>query len=125
MNPSVLATMAYKQNAREVRSDRANEYEALSQVTNRLKRATSAANIAYSELVAAMHDNRRLWSVLALDVADEGNRLPQELKAKLVYLYEFISTHTARVLRQEAEVGPLIDINLAVMRGLMPQKVAA
>jgi flagellar biosynthesis activator protein FlaF len=124
MSAPHLAQSAYKQNVREIRSDRANEYEALSQVTARMKRASAAAN-TYADLVAAMHDNRRLWTALAQDVAGEGNGLPRELRAKLVYLYEFISVHTGRVLKDKANVGPLIDINLAVMRGLMPERAAA
>ena len=124
MSASNLAQSAYKQNVREIRSDRANEYEALSQVTARMKRGAAAAN-TYSDLVAAMHDNRRLWTALAQDVAGENNGLPRELRAKLVYLYEFISIHTGRILKGDAEVGPLIDINLAVMRGLMPERAAA
>ena len=124
MSAPLLAQSAYKQNVREIRSDRANEYEALSQVTARMKRNAAAAN-TYSELVAAMHDNRRLWTALAQDVAGENNGLPRELRAKLVYLYEFISVHTSRILKGDAQVGPLIDINLAVMRGLMPERAAA
>jgi flagellar biosynthesis activator protein FlaF len=124
MSAPLLAQSAYKQNVREIRSDRANEYEALSQVTARMKRNAAAAN-TYSELVAAMHDNRRLWTALAQDVAGDNNGLPRELRAKLVYLYEFISVHTSRILKGDAQVGPLIDINLAVMRGLMPERAAA
>jgi flagellar biosynthesis activator protein FlaF len=124
MSAPMMAQSAYKQNVREIRSDRANEYEALSQITARMKRASAAAN-TYADLVSAMHDNRRLWTALAQDVAGESNGLPRELRAKLVYLYEFISLHTGRILKGDAEVGPLIDINLAVMRGLMPERAAA
>ena len=125
MSAPNMAKTAYNMNVREIRSDRANEYEAISRVTARLKRADTVANLPYTDLVSAMHDNRRLWTALAQDVAGENNGLPKELRAKLIYLYEFISVHTSRVLAGKAKVGPLIDINLAVMRGLMPQRAAA
>jgi flagellar protein FlaF len=120
-----MAKTTYNANVREIRSDRANEYEALSRVTARMKRAETVANTPFADLVAAMHDNRRLWTALAQDVAGSGNGLPKELRAKLIYLYEFVSVHTGRILAGQAKIGPLIDINLAVMRGLMPQRAAA
>jgi flagellar protein FlaF len=118
------AKTAYASNMREIRSARANEYEALSGVTARLKRADGVADTPYAEIVTALHDNRRLWTAFALDVGVEGNGLPRELRAKLVYLFEFVSLHTGKILNGNAKLAPLIDINLAVMRGLMPERAA-
>ena len=55
---------------------------------------------------------------MAIDVADNENALPQELRAQLFYLAEFTEHHSRRVLRREADVTALIDINTAVLRGL-------
>ena len=125
MSAPQMAPSAYGQNVREIRSDRANEYEALSRVTARMKRAEKSGKASFNDLVGALHDNRRLWTAFALDVGLEGNGLPRELRAKLVYLYEFVSVHSTKIMSGGADVGPLIDINLAVMRGLMPQRAAA
>ena len=51
-------------------------------------------------------------------MADDGNGLPRTLRAQIFYLSEFTDHHSRRVLKGEAEVDALIDINLAVMRGL-------
>ncbi|MEO8529913.1 MAG: flagellar biosynthesis regulator FlaF [Deltaproteobacteria bacterium] len=125
MSAPNMAQTTYNANVREIRTDRANEYEALSRVTARMKRAETVANTPFADLAAAMHDNRRLWTALAQDVASDQNGLPKELRAKLFYLYQFVSVHTGRILAGQAKVGPLIDINIAVMRGLMPQRAAA
>lgn len=69
-------------------------------------------------LVEALHQNRRVWTHLAGEVADGDNALPAEVRARLLYLFKFVSSHTSQVLRGAAEVGPLIDINTAIIRGL-------
>ncbi|MBQ1203425.1 MAG: flagellar biosynthesis regulator FlhF, partial [Loktanella sp.] len=37
------------------------------------------------------------------------------------YLAEFVERHSAAVLRGDAEINPLIDINSAIIRGLNGQ----
>ncbi|HHX91755.1 MAG TPA: flagellar biosynthesis regulator FlhF, partial [Paracoccus sp.] len=69
----------------------------------------------------AMHDNRRLWSAFATDLADSDNQYPRDLRARLFYLAEFVNQHTEKALSGDAPAGVLVDINLAVMRGLRPQ----
>ena len=69
-------------------------------------------------LAAAIHDNRRLWTLLAADVATESNPLPRELRARILYLAEFTRVHSGEVLRNGASVEPLVEVNTAVMRGL-------
>ena len=53
-----------------------------------------------------------------MDVAEPTNLLPQPLRAQIFYLAEFTMHHSAKVLKGDASVAPLIDINTAVMRGL-------
>lgn len=96
---------------------RSIEYQLFSRITGQLNRsAQSGAPV--SELAAALHDNLALWQTLGLDVADPDNELPAQLRAQLFYLFEFTRAHTSKVLRGEAEVQALIDINTSIMRGL-------
>jgi len=62
--------------------------------------------------------NRRLWNLLAVDVLSDENLLPEETRASILSLNEFTRTHSRKVLREEADVRPLIEINAAIMRGL-------
>jgi flagellar protein FlaF len=86
-----------------------------------MRRAARAGRKAFPDLVAALHDNRRLWTILAVEVADEANALPRDLRARIFYLAEFIAQHTPKVLTREAGAEALIEINTAIMRGLRGQ----
>lgn len=120
MNATQQARQAYGPAHAHLRSGRSAELQIISEVTARLK---SAEHAGFAVLAAAIHDNRRLWSRIAADVAEEGNGLPVRLRAQIFYLAEFTEHHSRRVLRREAEVAPLIDINSAMIRGLGGQPV--
>jgi flagellar biosynthesis activator protein FlaF len=106
------------------RSGRNLEYDLLARVTQGLTRAAETHDGNYPALVSALDDNQRLWSTLAVDVAQEGNALPRQLRAQLFYLYQFTAEQTRRVLDGKGNVGVLIDINTAVMRGLRGNEAA-
>lgn len=93
------------------------EYEAFARVTRRLRQAAGEQG-NFAELVRALHENRRLWSMLALHVADSANGLPPDLRARIFYLSEFTSDLTRKVLRRESDATTLVEINTAVMAGL-------
>ncbi|SNR49905.1 flagellar biosynthesis regulator FlaF [Puniceibacterium sediminis] len=118
MNAHSLAQRAYSANAGSTRSERSTEYELIAQVTYRLKTAAQKGKGGFPQLVEALHENRKLWTALAVDVSSSGNDLPQELRARIFYLAEFMQQHTRRVLKREAKVGPILEINVAVLRGL-------
>lgn len=116
MNAMQLAKTAYTSTSTPVRTARGTEYDAFAKVTHRLKSLCRKRN--FPDFAKALHDNRQLWNILAIDVADQENALPQQLRAQIFYLAEFTSQHTSKVLGQDAEVQPLVDINFAIMRGL-------
>ena len=136
MNATHLALNAFGSGTRSVRTPRGVEYEAFARITSRLK--SVAAKLAqskrweqrtktkaplhvtshYGELAAALNENGQLWTLLATDVADSANGLPDELRAGIISLAEFTRKHTAKVLKSEASVVPLLEINIAIMRGL-------
>ncbi|MEM6972334.1 MAG: flagellar biosynthesis regulator FlaF [Pseudomonadota bacterium] len=95
---------------------RAIEYDAFSRVTGGLTAASSADD--YARLASALHDNLRLWTTLAADLAGDGNAYPAALRGQLISLARFVQRHSQAVLAQKATVAPLIEINTAVMRGL-------
>ncbi|MAU47004.1 MAG: flagellar biosynthesis regulator FlhF [Cytophagaceae bacterium] len=118
MNVQTMAQRAYAENATSTRTDRATEYDLFARVTHRIKAAAEAGPKAYPQLVEALYDNRRLWTTLAVDVADASNKLPQELRAQIFYLSEFVQLHTGKVLARKARLAPLLEVNAAIMRGL-------
>jgi len=119
MPANALKQNGYIDATRSTGTPRDIEYRLFSRVTGRLNRA-SQDGAAFPDLVQALNDNLTLWRTIALDVADDGNDLPDQLRAQLFYIYEFTSAHTPKVLRREADASVLIDINTSIMRGLRP-----
>lgn len=118
MNAQTLAHKAYSQNARSTQTPRGTEYELIAKVTHRIKAAAEAGPGSYPRLVEALSDNQRLWTALAVDVADKDNALPADLRARIFYLAEFVQHHTSKVLTKKAGLRPLLEINAAILRGL-------
>ncbi|MEL6366281.1 MAG: flagellar biosynthesis regulator FlaF [Pseudomonadota bacterium] len=113
-----LAGNGYAQTARSTGAPRQVEYKVFSQVTRRLSAAISGADTPFAELAEAMHENLKLWLVIASDLRDGSNELPVALKSGLLNLAEFTRVHTARVLEGDGDAAVFIEINTAVMRGL-------
>ncbi len=121
MNIVDIAHRGYAGHARQVRSARATEYEAVSQISHRLRRAALNRHGNYAEFVSALSENRKLWTAFAIDVAQSENALPSELRAKLFYLAEFTNSETRRILKGDGDIGTLIEVNAALLQGLHAQ----
>lgn len=117
MNAMEQARAAYAAPQSAIRTPRQAEHQVFSLVTARLAAAAKQPE-NFPALAAVLHDNRRLWTRIAIDVADKDNGLPEDLRARIFYLAQFTDHHSSRVLRREADLQPLIDINTAIMRGL-------
>lgn len=113
-----LARTAYSGLASSVRTTRSMEYDLIARTTRRLRAATRRRREDFPEFAAALHENVKLWTVLAQDVAEPENSLPDDIKARIVYLYEFTMDQSRRALSAGAETEVLIDVNTAIMRGL-------
>ena len=118
MNAHMLAQRAYSNSASATRTARSTEYELIAKVSHRIRAAALRGTAGFTDLVSALHDNRKLWTALAVDVAGDGNQLPASLRARIVYLAQFTQLHTSAVLKREASVAPLLQINAAILKGL-------
>jgi len=94
-------------------------------VTRALMAASEAAASDIGARMDALDWNRRLWSVLAADCASPGNQLPAQLRANIISLSLWVNRHTSAIMRNEADFGPLIDVNKMMMQGLEPRGEAA
>lgn len=124
---TALAQRAYAPAAAAAETPREIEYRAFAHVTGLLKRARDGADGigGYARLAEAMHENVRLWSTIAEDCASDGNALPKPLRAQIVGLAIFARNHMGLVLKKTATVDPLIEVNMAIMRGLRGPDAAA
>ena len=123
MNATSLAQRAYAPTAAPTRSARSIEYDVIARITYRLKTAIELGKLP--PLLQALHENRKLWRTLAIDVADGENLLPDELRARIFYLAEFTSHHTNEVIRKKASAVPLLEVNTAILRGLKQERMRA
>ena len=120
-NQAKMAQAAYGANSAAARTDRGTEYAVISQITRQMKAAAEQGRAGFPALAEALHANRRLWTRLATGVAAPDNELPDDLRARIFFLAEFTFQHTGKVLAGKALAAPLVEINVAVMRGLLGQ----
>ena len=122
VNALDMARSAYTNSAAPIRTEQGAEIETFARVTQQLQSAK--LRLQPAQFAQALHDNRKLWTLLAIDVADAGNQLPQQLRAQIFYLAEFTDQHTSKVLAGNADPAVLVEVNTAVMRGLRQQSMA-
>lgn len=116
------ARSAYARPEAPARTSRGVEYDLLARTTQRMTSAWARRKDDFPAFVEALSDNLRLWSTLAMDVAQPDNGLPTSLRAQIFYLYQFTTEHSRAVLKGAASIEVLVDINTAVMRGLRGDK---
>lgn len=97
------------------------EYDIIFDITRRLRTSWEKRKVFYPEFISVLKANRSLWNVLSADVSGPGNQLPAELRAQIFYLGEFVQDYSRRVMKDDADIRPLLDVNLCVLRGLSDQ----
>jgi flagellar protein FlaF len=112
-----MAVQAYQRAQRANENPRASEYRLFGQVTGALMEAQSAGATGTC-LIGAIDWNRRLWSTLAVDCMDNGNKLSNPLRAQIISLSIWVTKYSSQVMHQGASLEPLIDINRTIMQGL-------
>lgn len=112
-----MTLQAYRKMQHAGEDPRNTEYRLFGQITgamidaSRMKGGTGA-------LAEVLDRNRRLWSFLAIDCADERNGLSKELRASIISLSIWVAKYSRQVIREGAPLEPLIDVNRNMMQGL-------
>ena len=113
-----MSIQAYQRAATQADTPRELEYRAFGQVTANLVRVKEGAALAAADLAHALDANRKLWNVLSADCSVAENALPLTLRAQIISLALWVSKYSSEVLREGADLDPLIDINRSMMEGL-------
>jgi len=119
-----MSLKAYQKAQTSAESPRQTEYRLFAQVTGALIRAKESGikNGAFAE---ALDWNRRMWSTFTTDCAMEGNQLPKDLRARIISIGMWVSRYTSDVIRNNADIDALIDVNRAIMEGLAARSATA
>jgi flagellar protein FlaF len=112
-----MSIQAYQRAATQAEQPRDLEYRAFGQVTAGLVRIKDEKP-PLAVVLEALDANRRLWNLLSADCAAPENRLPITLRGQIISLAMWVARYSSEVLREGADVEPLIDINRSMMEGL-------
>ena len=115
-----MSLKAYQTTAARAENPRQTEYRLFGQVTRALMEAEQMDKSMIRERMDALDWNRRMWSVLGADCSVDGNGLPDVVRANIISLSIWVNKHTSLVMRNQEEIGPLIEINRIIMQGLAP-----
>jgi flagellar protein FlaF len=113
-----MSIKAYQRAATQAENPRELEYRACGKATAALVRLKDEKPAA-ALIAEALEVNRKLWNVLAADCAVPENQLPLTLRGQIISLAMWVSRYSSEVLREGADVEPLIDINRTMMEGLL------
>ncbi|MEM1074323.1 MAG: flagellar biosynthesis regulator FlaF [Pseudomonadota bacterium] len=116
MTSFVQAQRAYAPNVAPTKTARSSEYDVIARISYRMKSAIQKND--FIALVEALHENNRLWTTLAVDVGNPENLLPDDLRARIVYLADFTRQHSHKVMQKLESAVPLLEINAAILKGL-------
>ena len=117
-----MSLTAYQQAAARAESPRETEYRLFGMVVRALIEVSGLGRSNLGALASVIDWNKRIWTALAQDCADDRNGLDESLRAGIISLAIFVDRYSGQVIRDGADIDPLIDINRTVMQGLMPIK---
>jgi len=112
-----MSIKAYQRAATQAEDPRDLEYRAFGLVTAGLVRAKEEKAV-FGALAEALDANRRLWTTLSADCAVPENALPLALRGQIISLALWVSRYSSDVMREGADIEPLIDVNRTMMEGL-------
>lgn len=119
-----MSLAAYKRTAQFTETPRHTEARLLGDVCAEL-RAVQQDPSDMKRLREALDWNRRVWMTLTFDCASPDNPLPPALRAKIVSLGIWVSRYTEDAMWNNAVISPLIEVNEALILGLVARSAEA
>jgi flagellar biosynthesis activator protein FlaF len=127
--PAIMSVSAYKRTIRDTESPRDIERRVLSRINAKLQElaqnfdpADPATRIVSSELREAVWENQRFWMTIKADLATPQNELGTEIRATLISLAMWIDKQSGKVLANEGNLQPMVDVNNNIIAGLSGQR---
>ncbi|MCI4643277.1 MAG: flagellar biosynthesis regulator FlaF [Hyphomonadaceae bacterium] len=115
-----LASRAYGQVTARTASDQNIEYALFQQITHALQGVAEAETPEPAIWADAIDRNMKLWAILTVDLLSPENALPNETKAGLLSLANFVRQQSQKVLAGNEGLDDLIEVNQTIMGGMTP-----
>lgn len=115
------AQSVYGSTGRDIGSDRDIEVRVFQTAIARLKEFSGPDFKLTSDSAVVLSENLKLWDALTVDMVHPDNQLDDKLSAQLIELGRFVRFQTHSLYAGMGSVDVLIDINMAILRGLLGQ----
>ena len=113
-----MSLAAYQRVSQVTESPRQSEYRLLGAVSREL--AASLVDVENpGRRREALDWNQQIWITFMLDCGQAENALPATLRARIISLGLWVARYTEKAMFSDLEVQPLIDVNTAIMKGLL------
>ena len=115
------AAKAYGAIAQQTANPREREADLLLDAAARLQMIKDGWEAKYSELDAALLNNRKLWTIFMTSATNPENPLPVNVRQNVVNLGLFVLKQTVATLAnpKPENLGALININRELAAGLL------
>ncbi|WP_084146330.1 flagellar biosynthesis regulator FlaF [Hyphomonas oceanitis] len=113
-----LAFRAYGEVQQRTAGPKEIELSLFRQITEALEAVAAVETPPLEAWADALYRNQQLWTIVATDLVNPDNTLPEETKRNLVSLSQFVRQCSNRVLAGNDGIADLIDINKSIIAGL-------
>lgn len=114
-----MSVAAYQKANQNAETPRLTEYRAFALFTRAMEEADREDDAMAR--IRAIANNRRLWLTLQTDLLSEENRLPDDLKGRLLSIALWVGRYSAKAMKGEASIDPLVTVNKQIMEGMKPR----
>jgi len=108
-----MAVNPYANAVQQTETPRQREYRLLARANQLMSETRERDDIG--TLYRAVLFNRQIWNTFLIDLTDENNKLPRELKASLISIGIWVEKFSDKVCAGEESVDDLIDVNRTIM----------
>ena len=113
-----LAHQAYGSVQKRTASAKELEITIIKQITRELELVFEADVPSPTDRINAISRNLRMWTIFTADLANKNNPLPDEAKANLISIGEFVRRESMKLLSNNDAVTDLIEINRNLLTSL-------
>ena len=117
-----MSVAAYQKANQNTESPRLTEYRAFAIFTRAMEEADRDEDTMAR--IRAVAGCWRLWLTLQTDLLSEDNKLPDDLRGRLLSIALWVGRYSLKAMKGEAEVSPLVTVNKQIMDGMKPHDPA-